>query len=127
MAYNAGKKILHRCVSGKRFKLQRFGKKENLTQTKSPIQATPHPHLFRNQMVGPQKVTILLRPSIIATLTKKKLYLHFILIIIRKIEESASKQAIVVLIKIRFAFTVFYFLFNKSNLFLAAFYGRSLG
>ena len=58
---------------------------------------------------------------------KKKLYLHFILIIIRKIEESASKQAIVVLIKIRFAFTVFYFLFNKSNLFLAAFYGRSLG
>ena len=77
MAYNAGKKILHRCVSGKRFKLQRFGKKENLTQTKSPIQATPHPHLFRNQMVGPQKVTILLRPSIIATLTKKKIIFAF--------------------------------------------------
>ena len=38
MAYNAGKKILHCCVSGKRFKLQRFGKKEILTQTKSPIQ-----------------------------------------------------------------------------------------
>ena len=73
MAYNAGKKLLHRCVSGKRFKLQRFGKKEILTQTKSPIQATP----FRNQIVDPQKVTILLRPSIIATLTEKKIIFAF--------------------------------------------------
>ena len=77
MAYNAGKKILHRCVSGKRFKLQRFGKKEILTQTKSPIQATPTPTPFRNQMVGLQKVTILLRPSIIATLTEKKIIFAF--------------------------------------------------
>ena len=128
MAYNAGKKILHRCVSGKRFKLQRFGKKKFLPKPNHPYKPPPTPTPFRNQMVGPQKVTILLRPSIIATLTKKiYIYLHFILIIIRKIEESASKQAIVVLIKIRFAFTVFYFLFNKSNLFLAAFYGRSSG
>ena len=43
MAYNAGKKILHRCVSGKRFKLQRFGKKEILTQTKSPNKPPPPP------------------------------------------------------------------------------------
>ena len=106
-----------------------LGRKKFLPKPNHPYKPapTPTPTPLRNQMVGPQKVTILLRPSIIATLTKKKLYLHFILIIIRKIEESASKQAIVVLIKIRFAFTVFYFLFNKSNLFLAAFYGRSLG
>ena len=104
-----------------------LGRKKFLPKPNHPYKPPPTPTPFRNQMVGPQKVTILLRPSIIATLTKKNLYLHFILIIIRKIEESASKQAIVVLIKIRFAFTVFYFLFNKSNLFLAAFYGRSLG
>ena len=105
-----------------------LGRKKILPKPNHPYKPPPTPTPFRNQMVGPQKVTILLRPSIIATLTKKiYIYLHFILIIIRKIEESASKQAIVVLIKIRFAFTVFYFLFNKSNLFLAAFYGRSLG
>ena len=55
MAYNAGKKILHRCVSGKRFKLQRFGKKEILTQTKSPIQATPHPHPLQKSNGRPPK------------------------------------------------------------------------
>ena len=46
MGYNAGKKILHRCTSGKKFYHQKFGKKI-LTQTKSPI-----PRL-KSQMVGP--------------------------------------------------------------------------
>ena len=75
MAYNAGKKILHRCVSGKRFKLQRFGKKKFLPKPNHPYKPPPTPTPSRNQMVGPQKVTMLLRPSIIAILTKKNIYI----------------------------------------------------
>ena len=44
-----------------------------ITHTSQP----PTPNPFRNQMVGPQKVTILLRPSIIATLTKKIIFAFY--------------------------------------------------
>ena len=50
-----------------------LGRKKFLPKPNHPYKPppTPTPTPFRNQMVGPQKVTILLRPSIIATLTKK--------------------------------------------------------
>jgi len=47
MAYNLGKKVLHICMSGKKFYHQRFWEKI-LTQTKSPIPRPP-----KSKMVGP--------------------------------------------------------------------------
>ena len=44
------KKVLHCCMSGKKFYLQRFGGKI-LTQTRSPIPPLPPPH--KSQMVCP--------------------------------------------------------------------------
>ena len=48
-----------------------LGRKKFLPKPNHPYKPapTPTPTPLRNQMVGPQKVTILLRPSIIATLT----------------------------------------------------------
>ena len=48
-----------------------LGRKKFLPKPNDPYKPPPTPNPFRNQMVGPQKVTILLRPSIIATLTEK--------------------------------------------------------
>ena len=104
-----------------------LGRKKILPKPNHPYKPPPIPTSSEIKWSAPKRLPYYWDPRLLQHWLKKKLYLHFILIIIRKIEESASKQAIVVLIKIRFAFTVFYFLFNKSNLFLAAFYGRSLG
>ena len=56
-----------------------LGRKKFLPKPNHPYKPppTPTPTPLRNQMVGPQKVTILLRPSIIATLTKKKIIFAF--------------------------------------------------
>ena len=48
-----------------------LGRKKFLPKPNHPYKPPPAPTPFRNQIVGPQKVTILLRPSIIATLTEK--------------------------------------------------------
>ena len=124
MACNAGKKILHCCVSGKNSNSRGFGRKKFLPKPNHPYKPPPPPSEIK--WSAPRRLPYYWDPRLLQHWLKK-LYLHFILIIIRKIEESASKQAIAVLIKICFAFTVFYFLFDKSNSFLAAFYGRSLG
>ena len=47
MEYNAGKKILHRCMSGKKFYLQRFRKKKFLPKSNHPYPSS------KSQMVGP--------------------------------------------------------------------------
>ena len=71
-----GKNLTPLCVR-KKIQTPEVWEERNSYPSQITQQATPTPTPFRNQMVGPQKVTILLRPSIIATLTEKKIIFAF--------------------------------------------------